>query len=435
MWPRLRLDVRAADVARGVLALGARDAAEHARVLERAFCPEGDGLACLSVRSAFDLFFAAAGLARGSEVLVSAITIPDMARVVELHGLVAVPLDLDPDTLLPRPETLSAAITPRTRACVVAHLFGCRSDVGELARLAHEHGILFAEDAAQAFDGTAWRGSDVSDLVLFSFGTIKTATAFGGATARVRDPKLRERMRALRDAQPRQTRRHHARRLAKGAFLAALSRRAPFTLLARAARALGVDFESFLHGATRGFAGEELAPAIRRRPSAPLLALLARRLRGQGCAHRVARRRDFAEALLQSMPLDLRVGARAEVRTHWVVPLRTPRPDELVSDLRAAGFDATRRSSLVALEPPPGRAAPNYARGLLAELVFVPAYPAIGSRGLARLGGVLRATLQPASADPASIEKRRSGGRRSMSAPAANPRASRRVDRSSPREP
>ncbi len=49
--------------------------------------------ACLSVRTGLDAFLEAAALPKGSEVLVSAYTIPDMIRVLEHHGLVAVPVD------------------------------------------------------------------------------------------------------------------------------------------------------------------------------------------------------------------------------------------------------------------------------------------------------------------------------------------------------
>ncbi|HEY8798251.1 MAG TPA: DegT/DnrJ/EryC1/StrS family aminotransferase, partial [Candidatus Dormibacteraeota bacterium] len=59
------------------------------------WAPSGNGIACRSVRSGFHLLLDALDLAAGDEVLVSAITHPDMVRVIEAHGLVAVPVDLD----------------------------------------------------------------------------------------------------------------------------------------------------------------------------------------------------------------------------------------------------------------------------------------------------------------------------------------------------
>ena len=46
----------------------------------------------------------ALALPAGSEVLVSAVTHPDMIRILEAHELVAVPVDLDTATLAPRLE-------------------------------------------------------------------------------------------------------------------------------------------------------------------------------------------------------------------------------------------------------------------------------------------------------------------------------------------
>ncbi len=55
-------------------------------------------------------------LPAGERGAVSAVTIPDMARIVEHHGLIAVPLDIEPETMLPQPEEIAAAVTPRTKA-------------------------------------------------------------------------------------------------------------------------------------------------------------------------------------------------------------------------------------------------------------------------------------------------------------------------------
>src|SRR5829696_5512804 len=99
---------------------------------------EEEGLVCLSVRSGWDLWLDAQGLRAGDEVLVSAITHPDMVRIIREHDLRAVPVDIDPETLAPRPWMLEAALTPRTRVVLVAHLFGGRMDLGGVAKFARE---------------------------------------------------------------------------------------------------------------------------------------------------------------------------------------------------------------------------------------------------------------------------------------------------------
>ena len=79
----------------------------------------------------------------------SALTIPDMVRVVEEHRLVAVPVDLDIDRMAPDLELLERAITPRTRAIVVAHLFGARIPLEPVLHIARRHGLRVIEERFQ----------------------------------------------------------------------------------------------------------------------------------------------------------------------------------------------------------------------------------------------------------------------------------------------
>ena len=106
-------------------------------------------LACLSVRSGFDLLLGALKLPRGSEVLVSAITIPDMIRIIEHHGLLPVPVDLDPQQVAPGIENWRRALTPATRAILVAHLFGGRVAMEPILDLAAQKKLLVIEDCAK----------------------------------------------------------------------------------------------------------------------------------------------------------------------------------------------------------------------------------------------------------------------------------------------
>jgi dTDP-4-amino-4,6-dideoxygalactose transaminase len=375
MRPRLSLDIGWGDLLAGTGAcLVARDRERLSASVEACFGDEA--LVALSARSALDLYLAARAFPPGSEVLVSALTIPDMPRVLREHGLVPVPVDLDPATLAPRVEPLARATTSRTRALLVAHLFGSLVDADPLAAFARARGIELWEDGAQAYAGDAWRGHADSALVLWSFGTIKTATALGGGVARVRDARTRERMRELAAAWPVQGRGHAAQKVLKASLLRTLGARAFFTPFAHALAVLGRDRDEFFHGLVRGFPGPRFFPSIRRQPSAALLALFARRLTADSRG-RVGMRAAAGEELARRLPGSLVLaGARALRRTHWVFPLRSRAPEALVTVLRRAGFDATRRSSLRVVEPPPGRAAAVEASALLDELVFVPLVPA-----------------------------------------------------------
>ena len=90
MWIRTRLDIGFRDLCYGLLGsltLGDRSAIQAS--LEHDWSDgNNDALACLSVRSGFDLLLQALDLPAGSEVLYSAVTIPDMVQVAKSHGLV-----------------------------------------------------------------------------------------------------------------------------------------------------------------------------------------------------------------------------------------------------------------------------------------------------------------------------------------------------------
>jgi hypothetical protein len=78
----------------------------------------------LQVRSGLHLLLSTLSLPRGSEVIVSALNIPDVPAILEHHGLVCVPVDLDLATLGIRADLLPGALSLRTRAILVAHVYG-----------------------------------------------------------------------------------------------------------------------------------------------------------------------------------------------------------------------------------------------------------------------------------------------------------------------
>jgi dTDP-4-amino-4,6-dideoxygalactose transaminase len=375
MIPRKRLDIEWGDL---LFALGRCLTPGHGeaarRRVERIWSPDGAALACLSVRSGFEALLRTLDLPPGSEVLLSAITIRDMARIVAEHGLVPVPVDLDPRTLAPCPEALARAITSRTRAVVVAHLFGSRISLEPVLQAARENGLLVIEDCAQAYTGDGWRGHPESDVTLFSFGSIKTATALGGALLRFRDRSLRDRIEALQSTWPTQSRRSFLTRIIKYAFLKLLSNRHLYTLFVLGCRLTGASHDSIISGSARGFAGGDFFHKIRHQPSTPLLALLERRFRNYDRA-RVTERTSLAQQTIERLPTIDRPGDQAPVQTHWVFPICHDTPDELMRFLWTRGFDATRgASSLYTVDPPPDRLEmePAAVRRMMARLLYLP---------------------------------------------------------------
>ena len=128
-----------------------------------------------------------------------------MLRIIRDHGLVPVPVDIDVEHLAVDPASLERGLSPRTRAVLVAHLFGTRQPLDAVVRFARQHKLLVIEDCAQAFVGTGFTGHPEASVSMFSFGPIKTATALGGGLLLVRDPAVLATMRRLLAAEPLQT--------------------------------------------------------------------------------------------------------------------------------------------------------------------------------------------------------------------------------------
>jgi perosamine synthetase len=386
--PRGKIDIGWSDLLHGLAAcLGPANREEEERRVEALWSPRGDALVCLSVRSGFDLLLSALDYPAGSEILVSAINIRDMVRVVREHDLVPVPVDLDMETLSLKPESLERGVGPRTKALLVAHLFGDQMPLEPAAAFARKHDLLLVEDCAQSFTGRQYRGHSASDVSMFSFGPIKTATALGGALLRVRDERLRARMKEIQSGYPLQTREYFLRRIGRFALVKLALSRAAFTLLCETCRLLRKNHDDVINLAIRGFHGPRLLDNLRKQPSPALLALLARRI-GRFDEGRITRRVESAKELISLAPALPRPGASAARHSFWTFPILSPEPDRLVQSLSERGFDATRGAwSLCAVPAPEGRegATADEAAATMSRIVYLPSWPAIRRAELPRL--------------------------------------------------
>jgi perosamine synthetase len=386
MLPRGRIDIGWSDL---VFALGLRSSEAHSNIeqrIERIWSP-GRTLVTLSVRTGFDALLQALELPRGSEILVSAITIRDIVRIVEAHGLVPIPIDLDMETLSVKCDLIERNITPRTKAILIAHIFGSCVPLDGIASLARKHNLLLIEDCAQSFSSQADRGFVGADVSMFSFGPIKTNTALAGAVLTIRDPELLACTRGIVAAYPVQDAALFRKRVIKYMGIKAISNPTLYGLMALGSRAVGKTHDDVVSHALRGFPGPDLLSRIRMQPSALLLALLERRLTTFD-ARQVERRIDRARRLSALIPDVDQPGKMSPHHTYWVFPIRVSDPDTLMRDLWSKGFDATRgASSLAVVEPPIGRpeTEPTEARQTMGHLLYLTFSPLIRKRDLERL--------------------------------------------------
>lgn len=157
----------------------------------------------VTVSSCTDALFLALrvlGVGAGDEVIVPSMTWCSTANAALYPGATPVFCDVARATLCATPETVLAALTPRTKAVIVVHYGGQAIDVAAL-RAALPARVAIVEDAAHALGARYPSGEPVGssgNLVCFSFYANKNlSTAEGGAIA-VNDRRLAEHARSLR---------------------------------------------------------------------------------------------------------------------------------------------------------------------------------------------------------------------------------------------
>ena len=384
MWIRVRLDIAWRDLV--FAAAYCMQPGKRSKAIveaERTWSRHDDNLITLSVRSAFDLTLRALQLPSGSEILLTALTVPDMVVIVRSHGLVPVPLDIDDRGNICL-TSLRKSISSRTRMLVVAHLFGSRVPLDEVLEIVRPHKLYVVEDCAQSFDRVGDHGHSASDIVMHSFGPIKTATALGGAVIRVSSPRLRQRMANTLGCDPIQTRANFARRLARFAVLKALSGNCVSVLFCRCVHGLGFDVDSLINSLGRGFDSSSIMEQIRRQPSTPLLRLLRRRWRTYDFT-RIDRRRHLGHYL------DHRTRQQhSPAHSYWMYPLFVRNANAACDRLRAAGFDATCQSRMIVVPSIDDSRVPTSARRSWNHVLFLPWYPELTQRAVDEMAKVVR---------------------------------------------
>jgi dTDP-3-amino-3,4,6-trideoxy-alpha-D-glucose transaminase len=139
----------------------------------------------------------ALGVGLGDDVVVPSFTFYASAEAIALAGARPVFCDVDPETYCVTPDSVRAALTPKTKAILAVHLFGNVAPIRELAAL----GVPVVEDAAQAAGSRApdGRPGALGTIATFSFYPSKNLGAFGdGGAVTTHDDALAETVRMLR---------------------------------------------------------------------------------------------------------------------------------------------------------------------------------------------------------------------------------------------
>lgn len=182
---RLSLGERLGEFERGL--------AEHAGVAQAVAMNSGSSALFVALR--------ALGIGPGDEVIVPSFAFVAVANAVVWAGAAPVFAEIDPRTLTLDPGAVEMAASPRTRAILAVHTFGCPADLGALAAIAARRRLPLVEDACEAL-GAEYRGAKVGSLGaagVFAFYPNKQITTGEGGALVTSDAPLAAKARALRN--------------------------------------------------------------------------------------------------------------------------------------------------------------------------------------------------------------------------------------------
>ena len=168
MPPRIQIDEREIEAVTGVM----RRRMEQGGAFDRYDGPEVDiyereladyfGVAwvtCVSAgTAAIHAALGALDFEPGSEVIVSSFTDPGSVMPILFQQCVPIFVEHDFETVLMTPEGVRAAITPYTKAIILAQLHGYVCDMDAMRAIAREHDLVLIGDTSQAH-GSTYRGS------------------------------------------------------------------------------------------------------------------------------------------------------------------------------------------------------------------------------------------------------------------------------------
>ena len=187
-----------------VLASGSFVLGQEVAAFEREFATYCGVAHCIGVASgsdALELALRAVGVGHGDEVVTVANAAMYSTLAILACGASPVYADVDAATLTMSPAKLAEALSPRTRAVVVTHLYGRLADLGSIGAALDGRDIPMIEDCAQAHGARidARRAGSFGAVGCFSFYPTKNLGAVGDGGAVVsNDAALADRLRTLR---------------------------------------------------------------------------------------------------------------------------------------------------------------------------------------------------------------------------------------------
>ncbi len=130
------------------------------------------GIAVCNGTAALEAAVQALNIEKGTEVILPDFTIISCAQAIVKAGLIPVPIDCRRDTWNMDIAKIAEKITDKTRAIMIAHIYGLPVDMSPVLSLASKYNLLVIEDAAEAH-GLTYNGRQCG-----SFGDVSTFSFF-----------------------------------------------------------------------------------------------------------------------------------------------------------------------------------------------------------------------------------------------------------------
>jgi CDP-6-deoxy-D-xylo-4-hexulose-3-dehydrase len=137
----------------------------------------------------------------GDEVITVAMGFPTTINPIIQNGLRPVVVDVDLDTLDANAARLEEAISPKTKAIMMAHTLGNPFDLDTVQRLCKENNLWLIEDSCDAL-GSTYRGQrtgSFGDTATLSFYPAHHITTGEGGAVFVKSPLVKKQVESFRD--------------------------------------------------------------------------------------------------------------------------------------------------------------------------------------------------------------------------------------------
>ena len=161
--------------------------------------------------AALHIALLAAGVGAGDEVITTPFSFIATANAALFCNAKPIFVDIDETTFNISPSLLRKAISRRTKAVIVVHLYGQPCDMQEIVQICDEHNLTLVEDACQAH-GAEYRGRKVGSFGTgcFSFYATKNITTGEGGIITTDSADVAQRAKMIRSHGQRERYLHQA---------------------------------------------------------------------------------------------------------------------------------------------------------------------------------------------------------------------------------